>query len=165
MIKKANIFPIVDKEWLQRKVSLGPRYYGSGAVQKMLDIPARTMLHWADLNMVSPEGAKAHGKGTRRYFTVKNVVQFAILQDMSRMGWRVDLMQKVLDHLTQAGYFENLHNPKRDHEAAFVYINEKDEIGIENGTPVDMPDSRITVKMDLAMIELWVSEALENVLP
>lgn len=63
-----------------------PPLFTSGQVQRLVGVSQRELAHWDATNVVQPHGRVAQGSGSRRMYTVTDVVHLKIVKRLRELG-------------------------------------------------------------------------------
>lgn len=70
-----------------------------------LNLPVRTITFWTDFGLVLPDISPSQGKGKARLYSRKNLIQFAMINCLSRqIGISLDDVQKIMLTLNKGHY-------------------------------------------------------------
>lgn len=77
---------------------------------RALEVPQHRLIHLCEKGVVLPDGAGAHGRGSSRKFSRRNLFEFAIALEMRKLDLPVALVHAVL-HVLRA-FEESLRSAK-----------------------------------------------------
>ena len=63
---------------------------------KITQIPARTIQYYTDRGLVIPDVAAPTGRGTTRRYSLKNLVELALVKELTRQGFTLNKIEKVM---------------------------------------------------------------------
>lgn len=149
---------------------MGPRMYGTTSVTGALGVTVAQIKWWLEKGILSPNGRAANGKGTRHYFTVKNLVEVRIIASLTGRGMAPEDVAGVLKELSRARYFERLglSSRERGRDPVAVHVLGPGRVYIVNereaqaGLPLTAEDSESIVTLNLLAIERCVAKAVRE---
>lgn len=94
----------------------------------MLDIGRRQLKYWVDSGVVVPAYGDGNGKGSRRLFNVRNLVEIAIVGSVISMKMSLSISGKILHVLKDDGYFERLPKKERGKEVSYVVVKHNSDV-------------------------------------
>lgn len=153
--RKQTLFPAKINE------TVGARKFELEAVSKMLDIPNRHVSYLVEQGIVSPSYG-ASGKGTKRRFGVRNLVELALCYAVTGLGAKASVSCKILNVLRGVGYFARLAEPNRDKECQYVVVTNKEQVAAANSlhqVSIALHDGAGIV-IELDTIERMVADAV-----
>lgn len=71
-------------------------FFTSGEVQRLVGIPQYTLSYWDRSSVVHPRGRFAQGKGSRRLYTILDVVQLKIIRRLREAGISLQKIRRAL---------------------------------------------------------------------
>lgn len=75
--------------------------FTSGEVQRLIGIPHQHLAYWDRSSLVCPTGRAAHGRGSRRLYTVLDVLQLKLIRRLRSAGLPLQRIRKALEVLSQ----------------------------------------------------------------
>lgn len=88
---------------------MATRLYGTADVVGLVEgLNYWQLKRWLEADIVTPEAQRANGKGSRRYFTVKNLVEIQVLVELYGLGLGQERMLEAMNALKDVDYFERL---------------------------------------------------------
>lgn len=79
----------------QVAVSDVPLLFTSGEVQRLVGVSQRKLTHWDTTNLVQPHGRAADGSGSRRMYTVTDVVHLKIVIRLRELGMSLQRIRRA----------------------------------------------------------------------
>ena len=73
-----------------------PGLYTSGEVQKIVGLTQRRLAYWDDPALVHPHGRPAQGSGSRRLYTLLDVVQLKLILRLRQAGLSLQRIRRAL---------------------------------------------------------------------
>jgi DNA-binding transcriptional MerR regulator len=68
-------------------------------LQDVADVTEREISYWTDLEIVTPDIANPRSQGKTRFYSLWNVVDFAVVKKLLESGLRLEFIKKVMDFL------------------------------------------------------------------
>jgi DNA-binding transcriptional MerR regulator len=68
-------------------------------LQGVADVSEREISYWTDLEIVTPDIANPRSQGKTRFYSLWNVVDFAVVKKLLDSGLRLEFIKKVMDFL------------------------------------------------------------------
>jgi DNA-binding transcriptional MerR regulator len=65
----------------------------------IVNITEREISYWTDLEIVIPDIANPRSQGKTRFYSVMNVIDFAVVKSLSEAGLKLEFIKKVMDFL------------------------------------------------------------------
>lgn len=76
-----------------------PDLFTSGEVQKIVGLTQRKLAYWDDPTLVRPQGRPARGSGSRRLYTLLDVVQLKLILRLRQAGLSLQKIRRALLNL------------------------------------------------------------------
>ena len=73
-----------------------PDLFTSGEVQKIVGLTQRKLAYWDDPTLVRPQGRPARGRGSRRLYTLLDVVQLKLILRLRQAGLSLQKIRRAL---------------------------------------------------------------------
>ncbi len=78
--------------------------YTTIEISQLTGFSVRQLDYWAREEMITPGFQQAHGSGSRRLYTVENLIQLNVVKQLKKHHWSTQKIHKVLiDALNTAG--------------------------------------------------------------
>ena len=77
-----------------------PGLFTSGEVQKIVGLTQRKLAYWDDPTLVRPQGRPARGSGSRRLYTLLDVVQLKLILRLRQAGLSLQKIRRALLNLS-----------------------------------------------------------------
>ena len=77
-----------------------PGLFTSGEVQKIVGLTQRRLAYWDDPTLVRPQGRPARGSGSRRLYTLLDVVQLKLILRLRQAGLSLQKIRRALLNLS-----------------------------------------------------------------
>ncbi len=77
-----------------------PGLFMSGEVQKIVGLTQRQLAYWDDPTLVRPQGRPACGSGSRRLYTLLDVVQLKLILRLRQAGLSLQKIRRALLNLS-----------------------------------------------------------------
>ena len=77
-----------------------PGLFTSGEVQKIVGLTQRKLAYWDDPTLVPPQGRPARGRGSRRLYTLLDVVQLRLILRLRQAGLSLQKIRRALLNLS-----------------------------------------------------------------
>ena len=77
-----------------------PGLFTSGEVQKVVGLTQRQLGYWDDSGLVSPHGRPAQGSGSRRLYTLLDVVRLKLILRLRQAGLSLQKIRQALVSLS-----------------------------------------------------------------
>lgn len=77
-----------------------PGLFTSGEVQKIVGLTQRKLAYWDDPTLVCPQGRPARGSGSRRLYTLLDVVQLKLILRLREAGLSLQKIRRALLNLS-----------------------------------------------------------------
>jgi DNA-binding transcriptional MerR regulator len=75
--------------------------YTSGEVQQLTGVTARQLVYWDRSGLVQPHGRAAQGRGSRRLYTVLDLLQVRLIRRLLDAGMSLQKIRATLDYFGQ----------------------------------------------------------------
>lgn len=77
-----------------------PGLFTSGEVQRIVGLTQRKLAYWDDPTLVRPQGRPARGSGSRRLYTLLDVVQLKLILRLREAGLSLQKIRRALLNLS-----------------------------------------------------------------
>lgn len=77
-----------------------PDLFTSGEVQKLIGLTQRQLAYWDASALVCPHGRRAQGSGSRRLYTLIDVLQFKLIHRLREAGLSLQKIRQALVNLS-----------------------------------------------------------------
>ena len=77
-----------------------PDLFTSGEVQEIVGLTQRQLAYWDDPALARPHGRPAQGRGSRRLYTVLDVVQLKLILRLRQAGLSLQKVRRALQNLS-----------------------------------------------------------------
>lgn len=81
--------------------------FESGKAAKIVDVPERMLRYWATIKLIEPAREAEGRPGIRRGYSFENLVEAAILRELSKLRVNVTQSKQVLDEARKLGLGRN----------------------------------------------------------
>ena len=78
----------------------GARLFTSGEVQRLVGISQHDLTYWDRSALLRPSGREAGGRGSRRMFTVLDVLQLKVIRRLRHEGLSLQRIRKAINTLS-----------------------------------------------------------------
>jgi len=68
-------------------------------LQDIVDITEREISYWTDLEIIIPDIANPRSQGKTRFYSLMNVIDFAVVKRLLEAGLKLEFIKKVMDFL------------------------------------------------------------------
>ena len=89
--------------------------YTTVEVARMTGFSVRQLDYWARQQIVVPSGQQSHGPGTRRRYTIEDLVQLQLIRHLKEHGWSTQKIRTAITKLRAA-----MNNPDPETPAVLV---------------------------------------------
>ena len=89
--------------------------FGGKTAAQIVGITYRQLDYWARTNLVRPSGCDAHGSGTRRVYTYRDLLELRVIKNLLDAGIKLESVREVFDYMRR--------HVDSDISAAHIVIN------------------------------------------
>lgn len=75
--------------------------FTAGDVQHLAGVTQRQLTYWDESAVVRPHGRRAQGRGSRRLYTVLDVLQFKLVRRLREAGLSLQKIRRALQYLAE----------------------------------------------------------------
>lgn len=95
----ANSSTLEDKNGLVKEepVTDRERFFTSGEVQRLVGVAQHTLTYWDRSAVVHPRGMSAQGRGSRRLYTILDVVQLKVIRRLREAGISLQKIRRTFE--------------------------------------------------------------------
>jgi DNA-binding transcriptional MerR regulator len=76
-----------------------PIMFTAGDVKKLVGVSQRQLTHWDQTALLHPSGRAAHGRGSRRLYTLLDVLQLKLVRRLRETGLSLQKIRAALRYL------------------------------------------------------------------
>ncbi len=77
------------------------RTYSTGEIAQMSSFSVRQIGYWAKKGIVVPSVQQAHGSGTRRRYSLDDVLQLRFVRQLKEYGWSIQKIREAITRLRE----------------------------------------------------------------
>lgn len=134
----------------------GPGFGGKTAAQ-IVGITYRQLDYWARTNLVRPSGCDAHGSGSRRVYTYRDLLELRVIKNLLDAGIKLESVREVFDYMRR--------HVDSDISAAHIVINGQSVVLCQGDQLIDVmrQGQGVLNVLPLAGVKQDVDQALQQI--
>ncbi|UCG80778.1 MAG: MerR family transcriptional regulator [Desulfobacterales bacterium] len=111
--------------------------HGKGYIRKqvaaILDMKPHTIQLYTDRGLVKPDVDAPKGRGTRRRYSQRNILELAMIRELGSMGVPLNIVKDILDNFRDESHagFDLLEEFEKSRVFLIIYDHDSDEMGLE----------------------------------
>ena len=95
---------------------------------EITQIRARTIQYYTDRGFVNPDVFAAKGRGTTRRYSLKNLVELAIVKELSAHGYTLERIEKIMGDLRESrerldSYWDKANDKPTETDLLLILLN------------------------------------------
>lgn len=131
--------------------------FGGKTAAQIVGITYRQLDYWARTNLVRPSGCDAHGSGSRRVYTYRDLLELRVIKNLLDAGIKLESVRQVFEYMRS--------HVDSDISAAHIVINGQSVILCQGDQLIDVmrQGQGVLNVLPLAGVKHDVDQALHHI--
>ena len=131
--------------------------FGGKTAAQIVGITYRQLDYWARTNLVRPSGCDAHGSGSRRVYTYRDLLELRVIKNLLDAGIKLESVREVFEYMRN--------HVDSDISAAHIVINGQSVVLCQGDQLIDVmrQGQGVLNVLPLAGVKQDVDQALHHI--